>query len=134
MSLSEILNLIYLTEIERKTIQGEEDLKHHLKATAQPGGHAARTGEYSKESGVLRLKKKKKVYTDFSTAATKSSQFSSTQLVVVFCHTGDAGEVEAAADLLLKSLLKEGLHLLEGWCVDVKYLWLMPTSYHCTPI
>lgn len=57
-------------EIERKTIQGGEDPEHHLKATAQPGGHAARSG--------------------------------------------DAGEVEAAADLL-KSLLKgepPGPHLL----------------------
>lgn len=29
-------------------IQGEEDPKRHLKATAQPGGHAAGAGEYSK--------------------------------------------------------------------------------------
>ncbi len=55
---------------------------------------------------------------------------------VLFCCTGDAGEVEAAAGLL-KSLLKgetPGLHLLEGWCVDVKYLCMTPARHHCTTI
>lgn len=35
-------------EIERKTIQGEENPKRHQKATAQPGGHAARVGDAGK--------------------------------------------------------------------------------------
>lgn len=104
-------------EIERKTIQGEEDPKHHLKATAQPGGHAAGAGEYSNCSHVLMQKPIENI-DNFYTAATQSSQFKFL-LFVLFCYTGDAGKVEAPADLL-KSLLKgesPGLHLLEGWCI-----------------
>lgn len=119
------------TEIERKTIQGKKDPKRHLKATAQPGGHAAGAGEYSNVVFVCSGRRKLKIYANIYTAAIQSFlfelQYKSSPLFVLLRYTGDAGEVEAAADLLLKSLLKRetlGLHLLEGWCIDMKYLWL----------
>lgn len=116
MRLSEILKTNLSTEIEREMIQGGEDPKHHQKATALPGGPAARAGEYSKGFPLL-SRMQLKMYINFNSGATRYSlvtlQYAILSFFVLFCYIGGTGEVEAAAALLKGET--PGLRLLEGW-------------------